>query len=501
MVRLQEAIGAELLRCTLLGAPPLHVLGRYEVEGFLGRGASGLVVSARDLRLDRPVALKLSIIDDQDVDLSEARALAKVDHPNVVRVHDADMMLGTLQGQPWRLRVLVMQRTDGITLRSWLNVEERSTDEILEVFRGAGRGLAAAHDKHIVHRDFKPDNVLVRDDGVPQVLDFGFALAASSTRSASEGRRTLVAGTEVYMAPEALNGMASARADQYAFAISLSEALTGKIERPLFWRPGNVPRFVWRALRRATRSNPLRRYDSMAQLLERLERPRRWPPWAMLAVILMVGGAYGARGTHVDWASMLGAVTLDADAGQERAPDLAPSAPSPVLPDAALPLVPTPEALTSDAAAPDEPAPELLEVAPGLPEEVLPPPLATGCVPLSTPGERRVRATSVQSGMHGCYLIDLAVDPDGCASVTRIQKTGSSSDLHCWRGAVQEGVDVSSSRSAEGLVVTTTVGPRSYRFAMRSDRNGRLDGTFTSEISGRSGAAADVDHGTLEEVQ
>ena len=283
---LHDAIGAAILRTNLLGTPPLQLAGRYAIQSFLGRGASGVVVAAHDMRLDRPVALKLSLIAQHDSDLTEARALARLDHPNVVRVHDAEIVDVKYGESHFRLRVLAMQRVDAVTARSWVQERARSVKEILKVYRDAGQGLAAAHAAYILHRDFKPDNVLVKSDGVAQVLDFGFAVAA-----APEGGQTAwVVGTDPYMAPEAKQGVASARADQFAFAMSLGESLTGELKRPGFWTPRGVPRRVWSALRKATRAKPEKRFASMEAMLKRLHPPgllrRALTPAAAVGVLV-----------------------------------------------------------------------------------------------------------------------------------------------------------------------------------------------------------------------
>ncbi len=277
---LQTALGADLLRAELLGAARPVIDARYHVQRFLGRGASGLVVAAFDRRLDRTVALKLSIATGQGTGmLTEARALARLDHPHVVRLHDVDVVGATFDGRAFKLWVVSMQLIQGFTVRAWLAAGERSVAEILKVYLEAGRGLGAAHEQRFVHRDFKPDNVLVRDDGVAQVLDFGLAIASP----AGEGARVPMqaAGTEPYMAPEARRGMATAASDQYAFALSLVEALTGEAIPPTGSRPAWLSRPLWNALRRATSAEAADRYRDIPTLLSALSKApvgvSRWP--------------------------------------------------------------------------------------------------------------------------------------------------------------------------------------------------------------------------------
>ena len=170
----------------------------------MGRGASGVVVSALDDRLGRAVALKLSVTGGDASMLEEARSLALLDHPNVVRVHDVDIVSTVIDGASFRLWLVSMQLVVGRSLRTWLAEQQQPLDEIMRVFLDAGRGLAAAHGEKIIHRDFKPDNVVVREgDGVAMVLDFGFAMPASSTRMGEPAINHDVAGTDAYMAPEA----------------------------------------------------------------------------------------------------------------------------------------------------------------------------------------------------------------------------------------------------------------------------------------------------------
>ncbi|KIG18107.1 Serine/threonine protein kinase [Enhygromyxa salina] len=151
-------------------------IGRYLVLHELGAGAMGVVYAAYDPDLDRKLALKLLHDDEHSGGrtirlLREAQALARVSHSNVIQVYD----VGTFEERVY----IAMEFIDGISLADWLAVEKRSTQTIVSVFVKAGHGLAAAHDKGLVHRDFKPDNVLVARDGRVVVLDFGIAHAVA----------------------------------------------------------------------------------------------------------------------------------------------------------------------------------------------------------------------------------------------------------------------------------------------------------------------------------
>src|SRR5262249_53007820 len=142
---------------------------RYRVLQVVGMGASGVVYAAHDSQLDRRIALKLlrpaDAGDEGERLLREARLMAQFSHPNVVHVHD----MGMLGDQVF----LAMEFVDGETLATWQR--GRSVREVIGAYRQAGRALAEAHRRGVVHRDFKPENVLVGRDGIVRVTDFGLA--------------------------------------------------------------------------------------------------------------------------------------------------------------------------------------------------------------------------------------------------------------------------------------------------------------------------------------
>jgi len=323
-------------------------VGRYRVLDCVGVGGMGVVYAAYDPVLDRRVALKL-LRGTKDARgsqgrnarlLREAQALAKLTHPNVITVHD----VGT-----WEAQVFVaMEYVEGSTLKEWLRTR-RAWPELRDVFVAAGRGLAAAHAAGLVHRDFKPDNVLIGRDGRVRVTDFGLARWGPAARadvdlratdelrisslgaswgSGSQGHAERPAepspvvsltetgslvGTPAYMAPEQYEQRpADAASDQFAFCIALYEAIYG--ERPFAGRTvaelasnvleGRVaeashdvavPRPVRQALRRGLSRRPSDRFASMDELLAVLEhRPaRRLRPWVLLGVPLAGLGAAG----------------------------------------------------------------------------------------------------------------------------------------------------------------------------------------------------------------
>jgi serine/threonine protein kinase/tetratricopeptide (TPR) repeat protein len=301
------------------------LVGRYVVLDRLGEGGMGVVYRAFDPELDRKVAVKLlQARSDGSCGggaawlLREAQALARLSHPNVVAVHD----VGTLSGD----QVFVaMELVDGTTLRQWLR-EDHSWREVCAIMSAAGAGLAAAHRAGLVHRDFKPENVLVGGDGRVRVMDFGLArLQAVDDDAASEGelgaRSPLsesltvagsVVGTPVYMAPEIFRGKpADARSDQFSFGVTLFEGLyrkrpydqrtlaRGELPAPVPPKDASVPARLERLAARAIASDPAQRFASMDELLSVLAidptaRRRRvlLAVAGLLAVVLAVFGAY-----------------------------------------------------------------------------------------------------------------------------------------------------------------------------------------------------------------
>jgi len=218
-------------------------IGRYVVLDKVGAGGMGVVYSAYDPELDRKLAIKLLSGSDDASSLRarrllrEAQAMAKLNHPNVITVHD----VGTVHGQVF----VAMEFVDGGTLREWLKTE-RTWQEVVAMFVAAGRGLWAAHEAGLVHRDFKPDNVMLSRDGRVVVMDFGLARAFAPGEGAAEDSALLAAqrrggvtgleatvtaegavlGTPAYMSAEQHEGRPTdARSDQFAFGVAMYEAL------------------------------------------------------------------------------------------------------------------------------------------------------------------------------------------------------------------------------------------------------------------------------------
>lgn len=239
----------------------------------------GRVYTAFDPDLDRRVALKVvrPREDESPADLSrEARVLAKIEHPNVATIFDVGF---------WQDHLFIaMERVEGGDLEAWLETP-RTTADILEVLVAAGRGLQAAHERSVVHRDFKPSNVLVGDDGRVRVADFGLArLASAEAQAPSPGdsmrgifdSQLSVAGTPVYMAPELVEGASStARSDQYAFCVTAHWGLSGRLPSEGSTTTLPVRAEVRRAIARGLSRDPEQRFPSMAALLDALDRPKR----------------------------------------------------------------------------------------------------------------------------------------------------------------------------------------------------------------------------------
>jgi serine/threonine protein kinase/tetratricopeptide (TPR) repeat protein len=317
-------------------------LGRYVILGLVGRGGMGEVYAAYDPKLDRRVAVKLLGVERTGAQegeararlLSEAKAIARLSHPNVVVVYDAET---------WQERVFVaMEFVEGDTLARWLTKAPRRWREIRDVFVGAGRGLAAAHAAGLVHRDFKPQNVMVGRDGQARVMDFGLArrlplddreggaLAApapSTPASAGAGhavagessaaalpltRTGVLLGTPSYMAPEQFQAQpADSRSDQFSFCVALFEALygerpfagqtlsalkaavlAGRIREPLV--KGAVPTWLRRIVLRGLRTDRQARFASMEDLLDALERRQPRLRRRVLIAAVVMAALFGA---------------------------------------------------------------------------------------------------------------------------------------------------------------------------------------------------------------
>jgi serine/threonine protein kinase len=297
-------------------APPVHEfaagekIGRYVLLDQVGQGGMGVVFAAFDPQLNRKIALKILKAGHSDSDdkrqlrarlYREAQAIAKLSHPNVITVFD----VGTVGASVF----VAMEFVEGATLTDYLS-QPRTLEAILAAFAQAGRGLSAAHQAGLVHRDFKPDNVLMGFDGVARVSDFGLArtdpslvvedeedddydsdpgdVEDSDLLSSPMTQAGAVVGTPRYMAPEQHAGAPpDPRSDQFAFCVALYQALYGQdpyvahtmerlvhakqqgriVEPPESVKiPGSLEQLIWRGLS----PDPRRRYPSMQALLEDL---------------------------------------------------------------------------------------------------------------------------------------------------------------------------------------------------------------------------------------
>ena len=303
-------------------------IGRYEVLGRIGSGGMGVIYAGLDASLGRKVAVKLlNPTGGQHRDargrlLREAQAMARLSHPSIVQVYE----VGEYEDQVF----VAMEFVEGTTLRQWQSSAERSWRSILAAYKAAAQGLAAGHEAGIVHRDFKPDNVLVRLDGAVRVIDFGLARTEAEVAPSSSDpclpadsdvgltKTGTLMGTPAYMAPEQFKGeTADARTDQFAFCVALYEALygyrpfaggsihklaanvlRGNVEAPP--RYTDVPERMTRVLLRGLELDPIERYDDMDALLADLpsERSRVW----MVVLAVMVGLLLVAGAVAAGWA-------------------------------------------------------------------------------------------------------------------------------------------------------------------------------------------------------
>ncbi len=325
---LSEAAGHERIEQWSL---PQEV-GRYRVLERIGEGGMGVVLRAHDPKLDREVAVKLlharsgpDPTDSVTRLIREAQALARLSHPNVIDIFDVGMAEGRV--------FIAMEYVPGDTLHAWLR-RGPSVEAIVEAFVQAGQGLVAAHEAGLVHRDFKPANVLRGPDGRVRVVDFGLAAPprgdegeatiASEDGHALDIRMTATGaavGTPIYMSPEAFSGgTIDARSDQWSFCVSLYEALFGVLPfegsdaRELAQaiargdpRPPmgtSVPSHLRDLVLRGLTADPEARWPSMAVLLARL-RPRRRRPWGWMAagLVLTAGSIGGAMALLPDAAT------------------------------------------------------------------------------------------------------------------------------------------------------------------------------------------------------
>lgn len=273
--------------------------GRYTILSRIGEGGMGVVYRAHDTHLDRRIALKLLRTDISAASLEredaatrllrEGRAAAALSHPNVVTVFDVGEWRGT--------HYIAMELVDGQTLRTKIGDPSIGIDTRVRWLIEIATALAEAHARGIVHRDVKPENVIVGGNGAVKVLDFGIARRATGgvpmTSSSNVRRESTIFGSPMYMAPEQLRGEAiDGAADQFAWALLAYELLTGHhpwesatsdvelarwilgttVKRPSTFEPA-LPLRVDEAISRALRKNPAHRFATMREVIEQLRNP------------------------------------------------------------------------------------------------------------------------------------------------------------------------------------------------------------------------------------
>ena len=409
-------------------------LGRYELRGLLGLGGMGAVYVARDPELARDVAIKLLRPDHAQGAssqvharmLQEARALARVEHPHVLPIFEVGALDGSSGGV-----FLVTQLVRGQTARQW--VQGRSVPERVALYLQVARGLHAAHERGVIHRDVKPDNILVNAQGHAFLTDFGLATAgegvssgvSSSDPSSSDPSSSdptsptsmptptptrpwrtatgAILGTPAYMAPEQHDGQAvDARADLFAWSASLYEALYGF--RPFMGhsveaiaaaaRRGDlvkphadaVPASLFEALALGLRPRPEDRPGSMLELMALVEsamRPR--PPRAKRAAALASSLA------------MIAALAAWGVAGRQS--PAVPAPPASLSDASASPEAPS-AARAASQAMPATPAPQAPQASPPpeLPPPQAPPPLEVASAPAGAQAAPRARSARRPKG-------------------------------------------------------------------------------------------------------
>ncbi|HWB75356.1 MAG TPA: serine/threonine-protein kinase [Nannocystaceae bacterium] len=336
------ALAFARVRASMLGTPlDRVVVGRYELHERIGRGGMGAVHRGYDPRLERDVAVKLVPSASSRIRqrmLREAEALARLSHPNVVQIFDVGAY-DSRDRDGGQGVFIVMELVRGGTLAQWLREDTPSYDAIIARFVAAGRGLVAAHAAGMIHRDFKPENVLLAGERV-LVADFGLARAArhdsepsSDHAAAPTGSHEIVGGhfgdaitdvgvalgTPPYMAPEQhADAQVDERSDQYSFCVALWEALYGELP----FRGANldallraklldvpvvhadtraVPRSIHRAILRGLAADPGARWSTLAELVDTLARGesqrRRWS--YRIAGGVAAAGLFAWGGQHV----------------------------------------------------------------------------------------------------------------------------------------------------------------------------------------------------------
>jgi eukaryotic-like serine/threonine-protein kinase len=329
--KLLDPPGRPLEAETLAATPvtPGTQIGQYRIESAIGAGGMVVVFRAYDLKLQRPVAIKFLSDDLADASARrrfqrEAQMASSLNHPHILTVYD----VGEFEGRQY----LATEFVDGGTLRNWAQQQPRSWEDVAELLTGVADGLATAHQAGILHRDIKPDNILVTASGYAKLADFGLAKLeadfqpADVTRTVTEEltRQGMIVGTIAYMSPEQAAGKTlDARSDMFSFGVVLYEILAGHrpftattnlelLQKVIHGTPtplrDDIPEPLRVLVSRALEKDPANRYTSMRELvmaLRRAQRPssqqsampakrrKKWLAVAGLAAIAVAAAAGG----------------------------------------------------------------------------------------------------------------------------------------------------------------------------------------------------------------
>ncbi len=311
-----------------LPAPGVE-LGQYRIESAIGAGGMGVVFRAYDVKLHRPVAIKF--LSDELADAAarrrfqrEAQMASSLNHPHILTVYD----VGEFDGRQY----LATEFVDGGTLKTWAQRQPRSSEDVAELLTGVADGLAAAHQAGILHRDIKPDNILVTSSGYAKLADFGLAKLEAGFQPADitqtlgeeQTRQGMIVGTIAYMSPEQAAGKTlDARSDMFSFGVVLYEMLAGHrpftaatnlelLQKVIHGRPAplsdHIPEPLRQLVTRALEKDPAHRYSSMRELVEALRSalrpsgqqpaahgrlPRKWWAAAGFAAVVIAAAAGG----------------------------------------------------------------------------------------------------------------------------------------------------------------------------------------------------------------
>ncbi|WP_144461409.1 Stk1 family PASTA domain-containing Ser/Thr kinase [Siminovitchia fortis] len=263
-----------------------RISGRYKIIKMIGGGGMANVYLARDMILDRDVAVKILRLDFADEEefirrfQREAQSATSLNHPNIVNIFDV--------GEEDNIYYIVMEYVDGLTLKQYIqNYYPISVEKVIDIVKQLTSALEHAHYNHIIHRDIKPQNILIDHDGNVKITDFGIAMALSAT---SITHTNAVLGSVHYLSPEqARGGMATKKSDIYSLGIVMFELLTGRLPfsgesavsialkhlqsetpPPTRWNP-DIPQSVENIVLKATAKDPFLRYNSIEEMEKDLE--------------------------------------------------------------------------------------------------------------------------------------------------------------------------------------------------------------------------------------